>query len=277
MAVVLKIKRINGRRAILQDTYVSLIQVKWRYLLALTFLAYIFINLIFGIVYYIFRDGLHPNTLGLMETFFFSVHTFSTVGYGNVFPDSTTVHALTVLETFVGLVSVALMTGLIFSKFSRPTARFLFSKVILITTQRGLPAIVFRVANERLNNVMDAEMSLTAAYDDRTSEGIYYRRFFDLKLMREKTPLFALSMTCTHIVEPGSFSDDLVNRLSKGENIEFLASVKGLDETLGHSIHSGHLYRAGSIHMGGQFKDVLSLTDDGTRILDFAKFHLVDR
>ncbi|MBI1859581.1 MAG: hypothetical protein HYR96_01515 [Deltaproteobacteria bacterium] len=93
--------------------------------------------------------------------------------------------------------------------------------------------------------------------------------------MRERTPLFALSMTCAHLVEPGSFSEKLIEQLRAGEAVEFLASVKGLDETLGQTIHSGHLYRKGTAIFGGQFKDVLSLTEDGTRVLDFSQFHLV--
>ncbi|MBI1859580.1 MAG: hypothetical protein HYR96_01510 [Deltaproteobacteria bacterium] len=175
MAINLKIRRINARRAVLNDTYVSLIQMPWRYLMLIVFGAYLIVNLAFGSFYFFVREGLHPDNLSFLDCFFFSVHTFSTVGYGNVFPQSSIVHLTIVLETFFGLVSLALMTGLIFSKFSRPTARFIFSNVILITEHQGKQAILFRVANERRNSVMDAEMSLTAAYDDKTPEGVYYR------------------------------------------------------------------------------------------------------
>lgn len=238
-------------------------------------MAYLGVNLVFGIYYFAFREGLSPPTLKFWECFFFSVHTFSTVGYGSISPQSPWVHGATVVETFVGITSVALMTGMFFSKFSRPSARFLFSDKLLMTQNNGRPVLMFRVANVRANQVMDAVLSLTAMYDERNPEGVRFRRLKELELVRPSTPIFALSMTCVHVVEPGSLSEGLLERVRRGENVEFLASVRGLDDTFGQTIHSARIWSQSEVHFGGQFEDILALRPDGVRVIDFANFQKI--
>ena len=264
----------NGPRAWLSDLYYRLVGLAWRYLLLQAFLFYLLVNLTFGALYYFLRDGLHPVGLTFLECYFFSVHTFSTVGYGSIAPESAAVNVITVLEIFCGLVSMALLTGLCFAKFSRPVARFMFSKHLLVTKYRGKRAIVARVANARANTVMNAEVTLTAMFDEITPEGIHYRRLEDLPLERSRTPVFILTMTVAHFIEPGSLTDQLIACLGKNENdVEFLLSLRGVDETLGQAIHDMHVFKLGSVVHGRQFEDVLSEKPDGTVVIDYANFH----
>lgn len=264
--------RKNAPRGVLSDNYHRLLGIKWRYLISLAFIAYLGINLIFAGLFYLLRDGLSPKGADFLTCFFFSVHTFSTVGYGHVFPEGLAVSVLTVLETFTGLVSVALVTGLFFAKFSRPSAKFLFVNRILVTQHQGRPAILFRVANARSNRIMDAELSFTALFSETTTEGVVYRRFINLELERPHSPVFALTMTGIHHYSEGSFTHSLIERLKAGENIEFLIAVRGLDDTFGQTIHDTRTYRPESIVFGGQYHDVVELKRDGTRIIDFANF-----
>lgn len=267
------IVRRNVPRAGLSDIYYVLTSLRWRSLLGLAFVGYMVLNVIFGAIYYVLRDGLTPADLGFTDCFFFSVHTFSTVGYGSIIPQSLPVHITTLFETFAGLTSVALTTGLYFAKFSRPSARFMFSEHLLITQHMGRVSLVFRVMNTRNNRVMDASVSLSALYDEVSPEGIRYRRFAELPLTRSHTPVFALSLTANHSVEGNEFTEDLLARVKNGENIEFMASIRGLDETFGQTIHAVHVYRRADLRTNAQFADILHVQPDGLRVIDFAQFN----
>jgi inward rectifier potassium channel len=246
----------------------------WSYLLLGAFVLYGLVNLAFGTVYYFLRDGLRPADLAFSDCFFFSVHTFSTVGYGGTVPVSLAVNGVTVIETFCGLVAMAMLTGLFFAKFSRPSARFLFSKPLLVTKYREKRTLLARVANARVNSVMNAEFRLTLTYDEVTPEGIKFRRLEELPLERSSTPVFTLSMTVAHFIEPGSRGEQMLTCLQKKEkNVEFLLSVRGVDDTLGQEIHDMHLYQQDAIIFDRQFADVLSARDNGVVEIDFAKFH----
>jgi inward rectifier potassium channel len=264
----------NAPRAWLSDMYYRLVGLAWRYLLLEAFLFYGLINLFFGSLYYLLRDGLKPQGLSFGECYFFSVHTFSTVGYGSIAPESAAVNLITVLEIFCGLVSMALLTGLCFAKFSRPIARLVFTKHLLVTRYRGKRAILARLGNARSNTVMNAEVTLTVMYDEVTEEGIRYRRLEDLKLERSQTPIFILTMTVAHIIEPGSLGERLIECLDKKEkDVEFLLSVRGVDDTLGQTIHDMHVFTSASVVHGRQFEDVISTKPDDTVVIDYGKFH----
>jgi inward rectifier potassium channel len=264
----------NGPSRLLSDVYYRLVRLAWRYLLLQAFCFYLLVNLSFGAIYYFLRSGLRPEGLSFMECYFFSVHTFSTVGYGSIAPQSGAVNVITVLEIFCGLVSTALLTGLCFAKFSRPVARFMFSKHLLVTNHRGKRSIVARMANARTNTVMNAEVTLTVMFDEITSEGIRFRRLEDLPLERSRTPVFILTMTVAHNIEPGSLAESLLACLERNEkDVEFLLSVRGVDETLGQTIHDMHVFNSASVVHNRQFEDVMSEKPDGTVVIDYATFH----
>lgn len=268
------IEKRHAPPAYLSDLYYRFVGMPWRYLLLSAFVFYGVVNFAFACVYFALRDGLQPPGLGFADCYFFSVHTFSTVGYGTIAPASLAVNLVTVVETFCGLVATALLTGLFFSKFSRPVARFLFTKHLLVTTYRGKRALIARVGNARANSVMNAEMTLTMMYDEVTPEGVRYRRLEDLKLERSRTPIFILSMTVAHCIEPGSRTEQMLGCLSRNEkDVEFLLSVRGQDETLGQTITDMHIFTAESVVFDRQFADVLSESPAGAVVIDFAKFH----
>lgn len=270
----LNIVKRNAPRAFLSDLYYRLVGLQWRYLLGEAFIFFALVNLFFGSLYYWLRDGLNPKHLSFEECYFFSVHTFSTVGYGSISPASLAVNVVTVVEVFCGLVSMALLTGLCFAKFSRPSARFVFSQNLLVTQYRGRRALLVRMANARANRVMNAEVELTLMYDEVTVEGIRYRRLEDLPLERSTTPVFLLSLTCAHFVEPGSLSEKMLSCLERDEkNVEFLVSVRGTDETLGQMVHDVHIFPRSAVVWDRHFEDIVSLDERGRRVIDFAGFH----
>lgn len=263
--------RKNAPQSFWSDMYFHLVSLPWTKLLGLGFGTYLGVNLFFACVYFLLNEGLNPQGLGFLDCFFFSVQTFSTVGYGVISPNSAAVHFITMIEIFVGMMSMALTTGLIFSKFSKPSARFIFSDKLLLTMSDTKPSLVFRVANARSNQVMDANIALHVLYDEINPEGVRYRRFKPLILAKSHTPIFALSWTVVHHQDPES--QGLIDRLLRGENIEFVATINGVDETLGQNIHFSKMYRGGDIAQNRQFRDILSIDDEGRRVIDFHHFN----
>ncbi len=268
------IEKRNAPRAFVNDLYYRLVGLDWRFLLFEAFLFFGALNLFFGTLYYLLRDGLRPAGLSFTDCYFFSVHTFSTVGYGSISPVSLAVNLMTVIEVFCGLVSMAMLAGLCFAKFSRPTARFLFTKYLLCTHYRGRRALLIRLANARANLVMNAEVVLTVMYNEVTPEGISYRRLEDLPLERPSTPVFILSMTCAHFVEPGGFTEKLLGCIEKNEqDVEFLVSVRGTDETLGQTVHDMYVFKRDAVVFDRHFEDIVSISANGVRVIDFLHFH----
>src|SRR6202034_4721435 len=150
-------------------------------------------DFLFGCLYYL-QPGSVANVSppGFAGAFFFSVETLATVGYGEMHPQTLYGHSVAMVEIFVGLMSLALITGLMFARFSRPRARFMFTRNAVVRPIAGKPTLIFRAANERQNVVQDASASLRMLRDELTEEGYRIRRIVDLPLLRSQHPMFAL-------------------------------------------------------------------------------------
>ena len=207
---------------------------------------------------------------------FFSVQTFGTIGYGYMFPRSFTADLIVTFETFAGLVYVALATGLVFARVSRPTARVAFSSVAVVHDFDGAPTLMFRAANRRANQILEAEVTVTLARDAETIEGIQIRRFEELKVRRARSPLFAYTWTIMHPIDhdsplkgagPGSLGHD---------RVEIIVVLSGMDDRFAQRVHARHSYAASEILWGKRFVDVLSIRPDGRRAIDYRRFHEVE-
>jgi inward rectifier potassium channel len=207
------------------------------------------------------------------DAFFFSVQTVGTIGYGLLAPRGLYANAVMTAENFFGLSFVAVATGVIFARVSRPTARVMFSKNALITTHDGRRTFMFRAANERANRVLEAEVSLAISRDLTTREGRSMRRFEDMKVVRSKTPLFALTWTVMHEIDEASPLWGLDEALFRQEAGQILVVLSGLDETFAQRIHARHSYLPEDIVWERQFADVIILEENGERILDYGRFH----
>ncbi len=171
-------------------------------LMAAAFLA---LNLLFAGLYMLAPGGVGNLRAGdFWNAFFFSVQTFGSIGYGYMFPRSYTADAIVTLESFTSLVYVALGTGLVFARVSRPTARVSFSRVAVIHDFDGVPTLMFRAANRRSNQILEAEVMVSLARDAVTREGHAIRRFEELKTARARSPLFALSWSVMHTIDAKS-------------------------------------------------------------------------
>jgi inward rectifier potassium channel len=262
------------RRRRVRDAYHVLLNARWSTVLAGFALAYVAANAMFAAAYLVGGDDIaHARPGSLLDAFFFSVQTMTTIGYGDMAPTTLYANVLVVLEAFLGLVSFALTTGLFFAKFSRPTARVLFSRVAVVSRRDGVLSLMLRMANERANQVLEAQVHLALARTETTIEGERVRRFYDLELARTRTPLFMLTWTVIHPITEQSPLHGATRESLLASDGEIIVSVMGVDETFSQVIHARYAYLADDIVWGARFADIMSLLPDGRRHVDYARFH----
>jgi inward rectifier potassium channel len=263
-------------REIVQDLYHYSMMVSWPRLFATIVAFFLVFDLLFGCLFH-----LAPNCIanlsppGFLGDFFFSVETLATVGYGDMHPQTLYGHTIAMIEIFTGLLMLALITGLMFARFSRPRARFLFSRFAVVRPIDGKLTLMFRAANERLNVVQNASAQVRMLRDDVTPEGYRLRRIIDLPLVRSEHPVFALGWNIMHVIDEASpLRAETAQTLEKVDAI-FILSLNGTDETTGQMLMARAEYPASAIRWNASFRDILDWTD-GTLHIDYSKFHDVE-
>lgn len=268
------IRKKNVPISFRNDLYYTLMKMSWGKLVLFFLGVYLILNLSFALLYF-FIPGAITGDQKFSNAFFFSVQTLSTVGYGSISPANTFGNIVSVVEMFIGMLSMALMTGLIFSKFSLPKDQIVFTNKALLTTLNGERTLMFRLANARSNRIMNAQIDFTMLKDEVTKEGIELRRFEELKLRKSKTPFFSLSLIGMHVVDETSPLYNMTDEQIKSSSIEFVVSLLGHDDTYGQTIHATKMYQAHELVCGGRFADILFRDKDGSRLIDFKDFNKI--
>jgi inward rectifier potassium channel len=256
------------------DLYHRLLTIGWGGFFALLAVAYIVFNFVFGVLYWLQADSIanaHPSSLS--DAFFFSVQTMATIGYGSMYPATFYANVVVTIEMLLGLTGFALATGLIFARFSRPTARVMFSRVAVITRHDGQPMLMFRAANQRRNRILDATVTLTLARNEVTAEGEAMRRFYELEPERRRTQLFSLSWTMMHRITAASPLHGIDHDALLAVQGEVLVTLNGIDETLAQTVYARHSYRAEDIQWDRRLADILTQNRVGPPSVDYARFH----
>jgi len=266
---------VGLRRAPVADLYHSLITWSWTRLFATMAATYVAVIAAFALLYL----ALGPNAIeharleSFEDAFFFSFQTMATIGYGHMLPKSTAANLVSVVQVMLGLAGTALSTGLVFAKFARPTARVLFSDVAVVTEFDGQRCLLFRVANERGNQIVEAQLSVAMLRDEVTAGGEQVRRSHELRLIRERSLLFSLTWLAVHPLGPESPLHAATPEALQAADTTLMVSLTGLDEHLGQMVHARHAYSADQILFGRRFVDILSTEPDGSRLVDYRKFH----
>jgi inward rectifier potassium channel len=256
-----------------RDTYHRLLTMPLAAFLALTASIYLTINLVFGLAYYLVGGvaGLAPHDF--VNAFFFSVETISTVGYGEMAPKSVPAHLVMTVESFIGLIELAITTGLLFARFSRPTARVMFSDWAVVTDYEGAPTLIFRAANRRRNRIVEADVSLTLIRDTTTLEGVMIRRLEGLTTLRSHHPVFYLTWQIMHRIDESSPLYGETAESLAARRAEILVVLKGLDETFAQIIHARSSYTHDRIAWNARLADIFSRLEDGRWLIDYSRFH----
>jgi inward rectifier potassium channel len=265
--------KIGLTRSWWRDFYHSWLAASWRKVFLLVSVVYVLINCVFGLCY-LEVGGIENAAPGsFSDAFFFSVQTLATIGYGRMSPVSIPAHLLVTVESFCGITGVALVTGLMFAKFARPSARVLWSEVCVVALQDGVPSLMLRVANARGNQVVEAQLRIGLMRTEVTPEGESVRRMHDLRLVRASTVVFALSWMAVHPIDEKSVLYGQTKEELKAMRAELYCSLTGLDETFNQTIHARHSYDIDEIRWGERFVDLISTLPDGQVAIDYTKFH----
>ena len=271
------VPRIGVERRALNDVYYSLLHLRWGWLIPLLFAIYLLIVTVFALLYRLDPSGVaNARPDAFADYFFFSVHTLATIGYGTFAPESLWAHVLVTVEAFTGLLLMAMLTGLTFAKFSRPTARVIFSRHGVVATLDGRETLMLRMANGRDGNVVEATLRLTLVRDVRSAEGVAMRRFYDLPLLRSWTPIFALTWTVYHVIDEDSPMYGLGAAELAASHAELVVTLSGVDETLGQSINARYSYAADDIAWKARFVDVIEQFEHGRQV-NYGRLHDIEQ
>ncbi len=277
---ILKDGSLNIRKAkrgfSFNDSYHDLLKASWPQFILLFTAVFFVLNCTFGFIYFLipaeeFSGFRYDGFRHYLEAFFFSVQTFGTIGYGGVSPLGVIANGVVTLECYTSLFVAAVLTGIIFSRFSRPSAKVMFSQNAVIRSFDGIPCFMFRVANTRLNYISDARVNVSLAIDDLETN---FRMFYPMKLERDASPIFALSWTIAHDIVEGSPLYGLKKEDWEKKSAEIVVTLTGVDTTLSHPVYSKCSYVLDEILYDHDFVDVLR-REDGEVIFMAEKFDLV--
>jgi inward rectifier potassium channel len=281
----MRIAPVGGRQVVTyglprrpwQDLYHLFMTISWPKLF-LSYGGFFFIfNLIFASAYQLQAgDVANLNPDGYWGRFFFSVETLATVGYGDMHPQTPYAHVVASVEIFTGLMTVALITGMMFARFSRPTARILFARHAVVRQFDGRQTLILRAANARQNVIMEATAQLRLIRDEKTVEGDPIRRIYDLPLRRSEQPVFLYGWNLMHVIDATSPLAGVTPESLQAANGFLLLTIGGIDETTGQTLMSRYEYRASSLRWNHAFADIITTGQDGIDRFDYTKFHDVE-
>jgi inward rectifier potassium channel len=264
------------RREVWQDLYHLLMTISWPLLFFYLATFFVALNLLFAGLYSLQPNGVaNVNPPGYWGLFFFSIETSGTLGYGDMHPQAVYTHVCASVETFIGVSSFALMTGLMFARFSRPRAKFLFARYAVIHPVDGQLTLVLRAANARTSIVMEANARLRLVRDESTLEGQPIRRLYDLPLRRYQHPIFLFGWTLMHVIDADSPLAAATSASLEAARALLLLSISGTDETTGQTLMARHAYRPASLRWNHTFVDILTTDAEGVDHFDYRRFHEV--
>jgi inward rectifier potassium channel len=255
------------------DLYHRSMTVYWPVFFASAALVFVLLNAVFACLYALGAEPIANAGHNVLQLFYFSIETLATVGYGDMHPQTEYGHTVATVEIFTGMCFLAVMTGLIFARFSRPRARFVFANSVVVTNHEGQPTLMVRLANARHNSISRANARLWILRLEVTKENEQLRRFYELKLDRAEHPMFMLSWTLFHIIDKesplfGATGVDLADA-----DAFLVLNVGGLDDSSAQQLYARHIYSWQDIRWQHRYRDISGVSATGRFLLDYTKFH----
>jgi inward rectifier potassium channel len=260
----------------LRDIYYLFLRMSWTAAIGLIVAVYMSLNAVFALGYLALGGVANAHPRSFWDAFCFSVQTMGTIGYGSMFPQSVAANVVMIVESVASLLVTALATGLVFAKFSRSSARVVFSKHAVIGPMDGVPTLMIRVGNERGNSILEATIRVAMMRTEHLKEGSVFYRMVDLKLTRDRSPAMSRSWTVLHPITADSPLRDATPESMARDEVEILANLVGTDDTSLQPVHARRQYTDKEILWGARHADVLSEDAAGNLTLDVRKFDHVE-
>jgi len=275
------IKRTGGGFSSI-NAFHFLINISWPKFLLIVFVGFVSVNLLFAILYQIAGIENLANAAGkdemqsFLNTFFFSVQTFATVGYGGIHPSGIFTNIIASIESMTGILSFALATGLLYGRFSKPSAKIIFSDKAIITTHKDGKALMFRVANSRPNVMMEMEANAMMTYLDK-SNNQFTRKYFPIKLEIKFIYFFPLPWTIVHQIDEDSPLWGKTENDLKELEAELLVMIKGFDDSFSQTVITRNSYKYNEIDWNVKFVRAFSTDETGETIVDLEKLSSTEK
>ena len=264
--------KLNAQKFDLRDTYHLILTLSWPGFAGLVFGIYLLINVVFAWLYMLEAHAIAEMAPGsFSDAFFFSVETLATVGYGHMYPETFYGHLITMLEIMVGMFGLAVITGLIFVRFSRPTARMHFSKLAVIAPFDGVPNLMIRIANLRHQAMVEPRFRMILLRDSITAEGDEVRRFRSLKLEFDHLIAFPAVLTVRHRIDETSPLFGMTPEDFQQQDIRILASIVGVDTVIVAPVQSSGDYSYDQIEWNRRFVEIYDQNKEGDWTVDYGR------
>jgi inward rectifier potassium channel len=265
---------IGDERALLRDAYHIFLRLRWSASLGLIAAGFFAANLVFAVLYYA-AGGVEGTDGSFFDALSFSVQTLATIGYGAMYPKSVAAELIMWLQSIVSLVMTALATGLVFSKFARPTTRVAFSRHAVITRHEGERTLVFRASNRRSNVIVEATIHVVAVFTTTTAEGKLFYKAVDLPMVRDRQVGMTRGWTLMHVIDQDSPLHEVDTERLQQLELELYIALTGIDDVSMQTVHAIHKYTDDQIRVDHHFEDTLISLDNGEFAVDLTKFDAV--
>lgn len=276
------VRRLGLRYFESMTAYHAFILMSWPKFQLTVASAYLVTNVLFAVGFFLCG----PNALRgseatnarerFWEAFFFSVQTLATIGYGHISPRGLAANVLVAVEALAGLLGFAIITGMLFARFSRPVAKIVYSQSAIVAPFQGGTAFMFRIANKLSSQIINVEA--VVSFSRWVSEnGRRVRRFYELNLERKKVMFFPLHWVIVHPIDQSSPLFGLTEADLEDSDAEFVIMLTGVDELFAQSVHSRMSYKHEEIVWGAKFRDMFRGLDDGVVSIDMSEIHSIDR
>jgi inward rectifier potassium channel len=258
------------------DIYHFALTIRWPTFFGLAAAIFLLVNGLFGLLYQLGDHAIANQYPGnFAGAFFFSVETLATVGYGDMHPQTLYGHMVATVEIFIGMLSIALVTGLVFARFSRPRAKMLFADHPVIRLVHGKRTLMIRAANARQNVIAEASAKLHLLLRESSPEGFRLRRIHDLHLLRDRHPVFTLSWSLMHVIDEDSPLHGMTEQDLATTEATLMLSIEGIDETTSQAMLARRQWSHREWRWNHRYLDLVHDDEQGVSHIDYGVFHHV--
>ncbi len=260
------------RQSLANDAYHFLRTGSWTRVITLFAVAFVLSNLAFTALFWVTGSDI-SSANGFLDLYWFSVQSMATIGYGVLAPMNHVANVLVTIEAFYGILFTAVITGIVFARFSTPAPRVIFSKVAIIAEHDGQRVLQFRMANERTTAIVEATIRLYLVREETLANGEKFRRIYDLALRRSTSPVFSLSFLAVHPIDDKSPLHKKTAVDLRETSSSFVVTFTGIDDGLASTVHARYQWSWNDLVYDERFVDILKADPDGKRYIDLSPIH----